>query len=125
MVYPGHIQNGMVILEGGVSLPDGLPVHVDAGTGSGRRPPHDSQLEIDVAESLERVKQFTSQIYPGEAAIVQREDNEIAGDRHFTFCVADAGDTADIMARYNQWHSRLGELSTNVRRMFRLSIDAH
>lgn len=113
MTNPGQIQNDVVPLEG--SIP--LPITIQAALKN-------SPKDIEVAESLERVKQITSQIFHGEAKVVQREDNEIPGDLHYTFCVADTGDTTEILARYNRWHSRLNEMPVDVRRLFRLSIDA-
>lgn len=79
---------------------------------------------VGVRESLERVEAITRQIFAGELTVVEREDFEVAGDRHFTFRVVDTGDIDDMMVRYNEWHARLSEVPVDVRHLFRLSIDA-
>jgi hypothetical protein len=77
-----------------------------------------------VLESLARVEAFTRQIFTGEFTYEEREDYEIAGDRHFTFRVVDSGDLDAILARHHEWHERLREVPVSLRRLFRLSIDA-
>jgi len=35
MVYRGLVQNGVIVLDDGVQLPDGMPVRVEAASDSG------------------------------------------------------------------------------------------
>ncbi len=43
MIYRGRINNGVVVLEGGVCLPEGTPVKVEAPTAD-ERPAGDDRL---------------------------------------------------------------------------------
>jgi hypothetical protein len=76
-------------------------------------------------ESLEKVRCITQEIFSQPFSCYEREDCEIADDRHFAVEVVDDGELKEIAGRNDEWHRRIAlEIPSNVRTLFRLSIDA-
>ena len=80
--------------------------------------------QLEMQSLVNRVKEMTCEIFPGEIECVEKEDDEFPGDWHFTFNVVDRGDVDAIVLRNNEWHARLCQLPAAAHGLFRLSIDA-
>ena len=78
---------------------------------------------FEVSDSLEDVKRITSSIFAVPSAYVHGEDCEIAGERYIEVAVSDSGLIDDIVARQYEWHRQVSRLPSNVKRLFRLSVD--
>ena len=79
------------------------------------------ELEVPLVNQVEAM---TRQVFSGEVTCIEKEDEEIPDDWHFTFNVVDRGDVDAILMRNNEWHARLCQLPIAAHGLFRLSIDA-
>jgi hypothetical protein len=80
--------------------------------------------DLDVHALVNQVEAMTRQIFSGEVTCLEKEDDEVPDDWHFTFNVVDRGDLDAILLRNNAWHTRLCQLPAAAHSLFRLSIDA-
>lgn len=64
MTYPGRIQNGMVVFDDSVSLPDGTPVMVNVRETVGEQSPK------EIPTLFERLEPFIGQVHglPADAS---------------------------------------------------------
>jgi hypothetical protein len=77
-----------------------------------------------VCRAREKVREFTKEIFSGRFDESEKEDCEVPGDFYVAFRVKDPGTMDEVLARHQAWHERLCGLPTDLRAMFRLSIDA-
>ena len=80
--------------------------------------------DLEVHALFNQVEAMTRQIFSGEITCIEKEDDEVPNDWHFTLNVVDRGDVEAILRRSNEWHARLCELPAAAHGLFRLSIDA-
>ena len=79
---------------------------------------------LGVTKHLEKVRQFTEDVFPGPLKIMPAQDPDIPGDWHIVFCVQASGEIRDILKRQDEWHRRLLSCTKPHSNAFRISIDA-
>lgn len=96
----------------------GSPIDLD-GTSRSRRPDCFETIAAMIA-----VEEFTSRIFQNPVRMQATSDPEIMGFGYLVVNVRAHGDHAEVREKCRDWYTELARIAPDVRRLFRLSIDA-